>query len=58
MGKGTIFGLDKRLRVADGPMVGLGASIASDKKARPNTNCLPDRKRGLFFKPKKKSRDA
>lgn len=48
-----IFGLKKSLTVADGLIAELGISIILAKKARPNTNCLPNEKRGLSPKRKK-----
>ena len=39
-------------------MAELGASIASDKRTKPDTNCLSDRRKGPSPKPEKGSRDA
>ena len=56
IGGRIIFGPDKGLKVADGPMARLGASAALNKIARPNADCLPDKKRGLSPKPEKWSK--
>lgn len=58
MRRKTIFEPNKGLKFASRPIVRLGTSTISDKKTRLNTNCLPDRKRGLSCKTKKRSRDA
>lgn len=51
-----IFGLEKSLTVAGGLIAGLGTSAILAKKARPNTNCLPNEKRGLSPKTEKGSK--
>lgn len=58
MGRGTIFGPSKGLRIADGPMARLGTSATSDKKARPDADCLPDGRRTLSPKSEKGFRSA
>lgn len=58
MGGRTIFGPNKALRVAGRLMARLGASTILDKRARPNTHCSPDKKRGLSPKLEKRSRGA
>ena len=54
--EGTIFESAKSLRVTSKSMAGLGASIALDKKARSDANCLSDKRRDLSLKPEKGSR--
>lgn len=51
-----IFGSNKGLRIAGGPMAGLSVNVALDKKVRPNTNCSPDRRKSPSSKPKKGSK--
>ena len=58
IGGGTIFGPGKGLKVAGGPMAGLGTSTALDKRVRLETNCLPNRRRDPSPKPEKGSKSA
>ena len=39
-------------------MAGLGANATSEKRAKPDANCSPDRKRGPSPKPEKGSRGS
>lgn len=58
IGRGTLFELNKDLRIVDRPIARLNASVTLDKKARSDANCLPDRRKSLFLKPKKRSKGA
>lgn len=58
VGKRTIFGSDKGLRVAGRPIAGLGISGVLDKKVRLNTNCSLGGKRGPSPKLEKGSKGA
>lgn len=58
MGGERIFGSDKGFRVAGRHIAELSASIASNKRARPNANYLPYKRRSPSPKLKKGSRGA
>ena len=56
MGGWIIFGPNKSLRVAGGPIARLCTSAASDKRARPNADCLLNERKSSSSKPEKGSR--